>query len=122
VADRERSPERHGPADAADDRIDGADRNADLHRSRHRAVDRDGVAVTAPGDERTHDGITRILHARAIALAPRQPAAADELQLTHPVILAGQHAGCAHVVAARIRAPLSRSTRGSVDAGSKPTR
>src|SRR5215217_6777860 len=68
-------------------------------------MDRNGVAVTAPRDERTHDGIPRIVHTRGVSLTPRQPATTDELKLTHPAILASDPAGRPDPVHARTRPP-----------------
>jgi hypothetical protein len=89
VANRERAPERHASADAADDRVDGPYRDTGLHQARHRAVDRNGVAVTACSDEGPHDRIARISQDRRVAIAPRKTAATDERELTHVVILPG---------------------------------
>ena len=48
-------------------------------------MDRERVTVTAPCHERPDDGVAGVLQARSGSLAPCQPAAPDELQLTHAV-------------------------------------
>jgi hypothetical protein len=105
VADRERSLERTRSTDAADDRIDRPNRHAGLHEARNRAMDGDRVTVTAACDERPDDGVAGILHGRSDSLAPCQPTAPDELQLTHAVILATAHA--------RLPQAMDRSTLSS---------
>ena len=63
VADAERSLERDGSEDGCDDRIDQAGTQTDLHRPRHRAVDRQCVPVAPAGDKRPHDRVARPLQA-----------------------------------------------------------
>jgi hypothetical protein len=85
VPDGERALERHPSTDAADHRIDRPHREPGLEQARNRAMDRDGVAVTARGDERPHDGIARVFEHRRVAITPGQAPAADEDELAHVV-------------------------------------
>jgi hypothetical protein len=90
VTDPERPSKGDVAADRRDDRIDEAEGDACLEGAGDGPVDRQGVAVTASGQERPDDGIDWLGERGGRAFPPGEPAAAYEGQLpdrvrAHPV-------------------------------------
>jgi hypothetical protein len=114
MADGERSAERDLSADAAEDRVDQTQRHARLQRTGHGPVDRHGVTIATPGDERPHDRVARIPQCRPVAFMPRQPAASLEPQLAHHHALDSPGPGLAQQP--RAMPPRSMTGQGAVPA------